>query len=526
MPGSVRARLLQSTLVAALLALALAIAGCGGGDGGGEETDLASFAPPGTPLYVEFAIQPQGETKSSIEALARSLAGIDDLGGLVESELEQSAAEEGDEVDVESEITPWLGERAAFLFPAFEEEEFEEVALAVEVTDAGEAEDFIDEHAVSHGQADDRGSYQGVDFRIDKDDGQAVGVVDDLLVLADSEKAFKLVVDASDGDSLADEEAFSGAIANVPDGSAADVYVDIGALIKESGGTIDPETKLFLDAVGVEPEEATAVASVIPGSDQIELDVSSDLGGENPPSGDASKLLGTLPADSLAAVASPEFGKRFQEGIDKVDEEGLPGEVGPHELKQGLKQSGIDLESISSGIGDAALFVGGSSERDLEAALIMETEDPQQATNTVSNLGLFLKASGTPGVTELTGEEASGFMIRSPELGRQPVVVAAKGSYVGIGYGVLAVPSALSADGEKLADNPAYEEAVTALGGTAISGFVDGRAALKLASALVPPGEEGFREAKRYLTKIDYVAMGSAASDGLTTAKLIVGVGR
>jgi len=41
---------------------------------------------------------------------------------------------------------------------------------------------------------------------------------------------------------------------------------------------------------------------------------------------------------------------------------------------------------------------------------------------------------------------------------------------------------------------------------------------------MVPPGEEEFEEAESYLEKIDYVAIGSEASDDLATAKLIVGI--
>ena len=85
---------------------------------------------------------------------------------------------------------------------------------------------------------------------------------------------------------------------------------------------------------------------------------------------------------------------------------------------------------------------------------------------------------------------------------------------------------ALATDsGETLADSPTYKEAVSALGGTPISGFVDGPAALHLAAALVPPDEEGFLEAKPYLTKIDYLAIGSGTSGELATAKLIAGIG-
>ena len=64
----------------------------------------------------------------------------------------------------------------------------------------------------------------------------------------------------------------------------------------------------------------------MPGSDQIEIDLSSDLGGEKAPSGDASELLGSLPADSFAAFAVSGFGEQLEEAIDSLDEAGHPGE--------------------------------------------------------------------------------------------------------------------------------------------------------------------------------------------------------
>ena len=43
--------------------------------------------------------------------------------------------------------------------------------------------------------------------------------------------------------------------ATLPDGSAADVYVDIGAIIRGSGDEVDPEAKSFLETAGIEPDE-------------------------------------------------------------------------------------------------------------------------------------------------------------------------------------------------------------------------------------------------------------------------------
>ena len=331
------------------------------------------------------------------------------------------------------------------------------------------------------------------------------------------------MVDASDGENLAGEEAFTTATSQAPEDSAADVFADIGGLIEESGGEIDAETETFLDAVGIEPDEATAVASLVPGSDQIEIDLSTDVSGDNPPSGDASELLGSLPATSVAAFASAEFGKRFNEGIDQIDKEGIPGSVPPNQLKKSLKQSGIDLESIASSIGDVGGYVTGNSEKTLGGAMVLTTDDETQAKNTVANIGLFLRSTGVSGITKIS-QGASGFSIRDAELGRQPVVVVAKGSKIAIGYGLAPTLAGFQESGKTLADAAPYKEALEALGDTPPAIFVDGGSALRLAKNLMPPGEEEFEEAEQYLQKIEYLALGSEASDDLATAKLIVGI--
>jgi Protein of unknown function (DUF3352) len=524
MPASVKLRLVPSALLVALAAL-LGV-GCGGGsDESGGGTDPASVVPAQVPFYLDFTVHPEGETKKNVEALAKDIAGIDDLGGLIASKLEDAAAEEGEELDFEKEVEPWLGEQGGFFLREYAGEDFEGYGAAIQTSDEAEARAFVDKQLESEDEAPKDGSYNGVDFKVQADDGTTIGVFDGLVVFAEDEAIFKLMVDASEGEALAGQESFASATGNAPAESAADLFVDVGALIKESGGQIDSETQLFLDSVGIEPKEATAVASLVPGSDQVEIDLSTDLSGENPPSGDASELLGSLPADSVAALASAEFGQRFNEGIDQIDAQGIPGEVPPHQLKKALKEAGIDLDSIAGSIGDVGVFVEGSSESNLAGALVLTTKEAGEAKSTVSNIGLFLRASGIPGVTALNGK-ATGFSISSAELGRQPVVVIAKDNHIAVGYGLHAALTGVDTSGETLADSPAYEEAVSALGSTPIAAFAQGPAALKLSSALVPRDDEGFREAKRYLTKIDYAALGSEASDGLATAKLIIGIGK
>jgi hypothetical protein len=517
-----KARLVLLVAVATLVSL---LAGCGGG-GGGSGSDPATLAPPQAPLYLEASVQPTGETKTNVESLFERISGLDtDLGALIVSELEDSAGSSGEELDFGKEVEPWLGEKGGLFFQRYDGDEFSGYGIAVQSTDTEATRTFIDKQAGESDEPSEQGSYEGVDFVVESDDGTTVGVVGDFIALAEDEKTFKTMVDASGGESLADEETFSRAIDAAPSDSFADVFVDVGGLIDQSGDSIDPDARQFLDSAGIDPEEATAVASLIPGSDQVEIDLSTDLSGENPPTGDASGLLASLPADSVAAIAAADFGTRLEEAIDRIDAEGIPGEVPAGKFKSTLKQAGVDLEEIASSIGDLAVFARGETESSLDGAAVLTTSSAKEAANTVSNVGLLLRASGTSGVTAISGR-ASGFSIRSDDLGQKPLVVVAQGERIVVAYGLPAAQRALADGSDTLGQTSAYKEAVSALGGTSIAGFADGPAALKLATALVPPSEEGFREARRYLTKIEYLAIGSGSADGLSTAKLIAGIGK
>jgi uncharacterized protein DUF3352 len=468
---------LVSLLALVAAALALLVAGCGGSDES-SGSDPAAVAPAGSPVYIQIALKPEGTLQSNIEALASKVAGVDDLGDLIVEELEDSALSSGEELDFGKEIEPWLGEQAGISLQEYDGEDFQGFAVAIQSTDTAATQDFIDKQSAD--EVAEEGSYEGSDFIIEEDDDTAVGIVGDFLVIAEDEDSFKAVVDASDGDSLADEDAYASAIGNAPDGSLADVFVDVGGLIEESGGVIDPEAQQFLETAGIEAKEATAIASLVPGSDQVEINFSTNAAGDNPPTGDASKMLGSLPGGSFAALATADFGKRFSEAIDSLDETGIPGEIEPNELKSTMKAAGIDLEKIGASVGDVGVFAQGNTEQNLTGAVVLETTSATEATNTVSNIGLLLRATGTPGVTAISGE-GTGFSIRSPELGDQPIVVAAKGEKIAISYGLAASALALTAGkGSTLAENPAFKAAGSALGDTPISGFVAGPAALAL----------------------------------------------
>lgn len=507
--------------------VALFIAGCGSSsDSSSSGSDLADLASPGSLVFVEGQLQPKGALKQNTDSVAKAFTGGEGLGAFVISELESSARQDGESFDFATEVEPWLGEKGGVAFEHLEGGELSEPLIAIETTDTAATESFVDKRTKESSDPSKDVSYEGVDFKVGGAENNALGVIGETLVLANSEKEFKTAVDASQGDSLGGEDRFQEAISAASNGSLADIYVDIGGIIKQSeDGKTQAQAKEVLEGVGIDPSEATAVASVIPQSEQIEVDLSSDLGGEKAPSGDASALLGSLPANSFAAFSFAEFSGQLEEAIDNLDEEGVPPDLEPGELKSTLSQAGIDLDKIASSLDEGAVFAEGSNLNGLGGALVV-TSKSNEAADAIASLGTLLRAAHVPGVTAIGGK-ASGFSIRSGELGKKPLVVVAESDRVAIGYGLAQATAGLHAgSGTTLSSTPGYKSAVSALGKTPISAYVDGPAALQLAEALVPRSKTDFWEAVPYLKKIIYIGLGAGSDDELATAKLIAGIGK
>lgn len=514
-----KARLVLS---AAAVAAALVLAGCGG-DGGSDPNDPAGLAPPTSSLFIQATLRPQGELKANVESLAGDVAGIDDVGQRIVDELESSAGDSGEDFDYARDVEPWLGERAGMFFERYDGEDFRGFGVALQTTDTEAAQAFVDKQAKSNDDPVGTGSYEGVDYTVDETDKTTVGVVGDFLLIAEDERAFEHAVDASEGDSLSGQSQYEQAISAASNASLADVYVDVGALLDQAGTAESDQAVQVFKSIGLDPTDATVVASVIPRPDQLEIDVSSDLGDAEAPSGDVSELIGSLPADAFAAFGASGFSEQLKEAIDELDSSGIPGQLPPNRLKSTLKAMGFDLDRIADSLEDAAVFAQGSGEGNLGGALVFTTSSGE-AAETVANIGVLLRNTGTPGVTAVTGK-ASGFSVRDPDLGRQPLVIVAKDDRIAIGYGRAAALRGVGAGGgATLSDTPSFEDAVASLGDTPLSAFVDGPGVLRLIEGLGAASDPDFRSARPYLRKADFLAAGTGSEDGLTTAKLIVGL--
>lgn len=495
-----KTRLLPTVLTISLFAF---VAGCGD-DGDSPDPGLAGLAPPKTVVFVEGMLRPEGALKSNVDSVARQIAGVDSLGDFVISELEGSAQDEGESFDFEQDVEPWLGDSGAVAFQRLEDGELSEPIILIQSADTAATQRLID--------------------RVGDSNENEVAIVDDALVIADDRQTLDAVATASEGDSLAAEEIFDETISFASEGSFADAYVDVGALLRQGEVDVDEQVEKGLEAAGVGLDDAAALVSLTPGADQVEIEIRSDFSETEAQAGSAPELLGSLPGRSFAALAFSGFGEQLQRAIDELDREGISESVPPGQLKSSLEEVGVDLDAIAGSIRDAGIFAVGETQARLGGALVLTTAG-SQATDAISSLGLLLRGADVSGVTALGGG-LEGFSVREPEeLGPKPVVVATRGDRIAIGYGLPATRLALAdSAGGTLSDNPAYDDAVTSLDGTPVIGFADGPVSLRLADALIPASDADFEQAKRFLRSIRFLALGSGLKNDPATLKLIVGL--
>jgi Protein of unknown function (DUF3352) len=515
-------------ILAALVAAALVVAGCGGGssDSGGGGGEPASLAPADVPFYFEADLAPGAKTSEELDLLADTVLGIEDVSEYIAEKFDGAVVVgEGEKFDYEEEVEPWVGEKAGLYLQEYDGENFHGGGIALETSNAGEAEEFFETKNDEADEPAEAEEFEGNKFYVNPDDESVIGFIGDYLVYGETQGDFEDMVETSEGDEgLNESEKFKSAMEAAPDQGVGTLYVDIGGALKQAEAQISAEDQAGFAILGIEPRKATAVATLVPHSEQVEIDFSTNLSNASSVSGDASALLESLPATAVGAFATPEFGKTLGAEIDMLSEEGIAGQIEPGELKPALESIGINLDSIAASLGDIGGFVEGSSKASLGGAVVIETDDASEARNTVANLGLLLRTTGTEGVTAIHGE-VSGFSVRSSGLGEEPLIIGAAGEKIVVAYGPKAAARALQANAKTLGTTADFEAAKATLGSTPISAFISGGPAVKLLDATLNPGARAkFDSAKPYLQKISYVAIGSEAEGAQTTARIIVGV--
>lgn len=500
------------------VALAAGLAACGG-DGGGEQGP-AAVTPADAAGYFELAVRPEGEAREGAEQALAKVLDTQDPGRRIVSELERSAAADGADFDWERDIEPWLGERIGS-FPSSLAGESEAVVIA-ETTDSEQALEFVRSQEDAGGEERE---YEGTSYELDAD-GDAFGVVDEMLVFG-SPDGFEQAVDASKGDSLADDESFQDTAGDLSEQSLGMLYAVPRTFLEAiPADEIDTQGRDFvLKAIGDASDEPV-VGDVTASADGVEMELSSGGSVET----GQSALLPDLPSDAWLALGLAEIGSAVGQGLESVDAADEPGLSADAIRSQLRSQAGIDLDrDVVEALGDGALFVTGTSQASLGGALVIESENPQATATLLGRLQRLIRSQsgGQVRVRPLASAGGqAGFQLTGPELA-QPVTVAQANDRLVIGYGRASVSRALagaSGGAGTLASDPLFQQARQQVGELGVDAFLALGPVFELAESSGAASDPEYRQAQRYLDSLSYLVLGSGSEGDRATLRLVLGL--
>jgi len=508
-----------SCLCAAVVALSAG--GCGESGSGGEG-DPAALVPAGAAFYIEAAVQPEGDRREDALAAAGKIMRTDDPAAKLRELVDKELAGEG--LDWERDFASWLGEDAGFWATNFQAAE-PSWGFVVASKDADAAKAALARFAKADDSPHTARSYDGIGYEVD-DEGVAAGIVDDYMVFA-TEDAFKRSVDTRDGDSLADADRYGDAIGDLDEERLGHFYFDVAPLI-DAAAKQDPagasELQQFRSLFPVEKldpvtgafaadGDGMALDSVVTGVPDGPLRRLMQLG-----TAGGSDLLGELPGDAWAAIATPKLGDSAQALFSS-----FAGAISGAAIAAQVKQAtGLDLQQdVFSWIGDVGLFVRGTDMASLDGALVIgSTDDAKAETAFAKLIALIAKETGSlPAPVKVAGADAA-FAVEPSGEPKKVVLARGEGRVVAA-FGEEAAAAALSPS-SKLGDSDAFGAAEKILGDDLEPAFVLSIAdVIRLADATGGTDAE-FDKARPYLEALGVVTSGGKAEGDRLESRVAV----
>jgi hypothetical protein len=527
-------------LAASCAVAAVPVAGCGSssssnGSSGAPGTDPAALMPATAPVYVEAQVRPSGELAANAKAVAGKILRTSDPGAKIVGLIDEAGKKEG--ASYEKDVEPWLGQRAGIAITGVRGAGGDDVDVvgAIASTDDDAAKDFVKKYA----KGDATRKYRDVEYQYDNDDDTAVAVVDHA-VLVGSERAFKSALDARSGAALESAGAFKKARSTVGTDGLGFVYADPGRFFDLALGAANGSGTLkgsqaqslqsfkgLLTGSGLQSVAASLdVASNALRVDAAAIGLKAGAAGGGSGAGDSAAAAASAPAGAWLSVGLGDVGATFKQSLSTLGSAGATGGIDPATLMQQLKaQLGIDIEKdLLSWMGNAAVFVKGTSMSDLGGALVVTSKDPAASKAAIPKLkrllsGLDVRTSALSGPG--TGD-ATGFSIDVGGPIAGGVKVATKDDKFVIAYGASALKDALDG-GDKLGDSEPFKTAAGLLEGAKPSLFLDTPQVVKLLASFAG-SDEDFAKAKPTLDAFGPAAAGALRDGDVTRLKAAVAV--
>jgi Protein of unknown function (DUF3352) len=521
-PRPVRARRLSIALAACVAVPAAILVGCGGGDGGSSSADVgpAAAVPANAPLYLDATVKPTGQAQTDAKAALTKVMDTADPGGKIVSLIEDESKSEGHPINYQQDVAPWLGEKAGFFFTSFADNA-EKGTAVIETTNPTAALAFARKASGATETSPAPQPYNGVSYQTDpSDSGNVFGTVGDFLVEGDLD-GFKAAVDADKGDSLGDDSDFKDSLDQLPDNRLGTFYTVPKTLIDAIGpAQFDQQSQALLEKSAGESLDEPVSGALTASANSLNLEF---IGGSNGVDTPESSLVADVPGDSWLAFGLGNMGEAAKRTLEQLKDANIPN------LQLGLSQveqaTGSSIDQLTGALGDAVLYVRGTTEPTLNGALVIQTNDPDLTGRLLGQLQSLLRAGGgTTAVKPLSlSGGGTGFQINDPTEVPQPVEFAQQGDKLVIGYGANSAEQSL-APAQKLSDSPTFSSARGQVADLGTDFFLDLPRVFKLAESTGAKSDPSYLQAKPYLDALTYLVTGSGSKGDQAELKAVVGL--
>jgi hypothetical protein len=512
----VSSRRLPALFAACVAVPAAILAGCGGGGGSSTDVGPAAAVPANTPIYVDATVKPTGTAQSDAKAALSKILGTPDPGGKIVSLIEDQSKAGGHPINYQQDIAPWLGEKIAIFGTSLSGNA--QGAYVVETTNPGAALAFAQKASGDTATDPAPQTYNGSSYQTDKSQpGQVFGTVGDFLVYGDVE-GFKAAVDANKGDSLGDTSDFKDAIGDLPDNRLGTVYTIPKNFITALGpDQFDPNSQALLEKTAGDSLTEPAAGALTASADNIQLDATGGANGVDTPE---SSLIAAVPSQAWLAFGIGNLGDTVKRSLDQV-KESIPNFDSV--VQQIQTTTGSSLDQLEGALGDAVIYVEGTTQSTLTGALVVQTKDADLTGRLLSQLqGLLQLGSGGIKPLRLSGG-GTGFQINDPSVAPRPVEIAQQGDKFVIGYGANSAEQSLTPT-QTLASAPTFTTAHGQVSSLGTDLFLDFPSVFALAESSGAKSDPGFQQAKPYLDALSYLVTGSGSSDDKAEFKAVVGL--
>ena len=507
-------------LLACAAAMAAIVIGCGGGGGSSGNVDVgpAAAVPQNAALYLDGTVKPTGSAEAGARAAAGKIMGTNDPGSKIISLIEREAKADGHPIDYQQDVAPWLGEKAGVFFTSLAASA-QKGAAVVQTTDVNASLAFARKASGATPTNPAPQSYKGVSYQTDPSQADNVfGIVGNFLIEGDV-AGFRAAVDASQGESLGDSSGFKDAIGNLPGDRLGTIYTIPKNLLGALGpGQIDASSRQLLEKSAGDSLEQPVSGALTASASSIDLEATGGSNGVDTPQ---SSLIGDVPSQAWLALGAGDLGEVVKRTLDQV-KDSIPN------FDQAVQQleatTGSSLDQLTGSLGNAALYVEGTTQSTLTGALIVQSKNTDLTGRLIDQLRGLLQIAGSSGVKPLhLSGGGSGFQINDPSAAPAPVEIAQQGEQIVIGYGAGSAERTLT-PAQTLQSTPTFSAAQGQLSSLGTDFFLDLPSVFRLAESTGSKSDPDYVRAKPYLDALSYVVTGSGTKDDQAEFKAVVGL--